>query len=254
MARKLYYKVVDDGKNKITDQQWDAILRLQHWYNSEFIWTAGRLGFRMYAVFPSVEFNLDKSSDIELRIKNRKKELRKGGLTENETIQKLEIEGLIIVQKGGYFDDCIASGFTRVAANEFNAYLVCEFLLKTSILAPEAAISVYDEGEFIKPKQIIFHQGGIIISYINEPRQKIYQEMINNRHVFAIVDPAKYDHHPKFTNIVQDFIDLKLDERLSILKDWNWLGLGNNFDLNGDDVQGFDLNKKVIQFRSEGPL
>lgn len=253
MARKLYYKVVNDGNNKITDQQWDSIQRLQHWYNSEFIWTAGRLGFRMYAVFPNTEFTLEKTSDTELRIKNRKQELQKGGLTENETIQQLESEGLIIVQKGGYFDNCIASGFTRVAANEFNAFLVCEFLLKSSILAPEATISVYDEGEFIKPKKISFHQRSVIISSLDESKQKVYQEMINNRHVFAIVDPAKYDHHPRFTNMVLDFIDLKLDERLSILKDWNWLGFENNFDLNGDDVQGFDLNKKVKIFTIETP-
>lgn len=251
MARKLYYKVVDDNKNKITDQQWDSILRLQHWYNSEFIWTAGRLGFRMYAVFPNTGFTLEKTSDIELRIKNRKQELQKGGLTENETIQQLESEGLIIVQKGGYFDNCIASGFTRVAANEFNAYLVCEFLLKASILAPEAAISVYDEGEFVKPKQISFNQGSVIISSMNESKQKVFQEMINNRHVFAIVDPAKYDHHPRFSNIISDFNELKLDEKMSILKDWNWLGFENNFDLNGDDVQGFDLNKKVLKFKND---
>ncbi len=248
MARKLYYKVVDDGTNKITNEQWDTVLRLQHWYNSEFIWTAGRLGFRMYAVFPNVEYSLEKPDKLEIRIKKRKRELQQGGLTENESIQQLESEGLIIVQKGGYFDHCIASGFTRVAANEFNAYLVCEFLLKVSILASDATISVYDEGEFIKPKHIKLEQGNVILSSKDEATKKIYQEMVNNRHVFSVVDPAKYDHNPQFTNMVRDFIKMKLDERLTILKDWNWLGFENNFDLNGDDVQGYDLNQKVKKF------
>ncbi|MDI6766685.1 MAG: hypothetical protein QME52_07685 [Bacteroidota bacterium] len=249
MARKLYYKIIEDGINRITNTEWETILRLQHWYNSEFIWTAGKLGFRMYAVFPKVEYNSGIVDDLELRIWQRKKELRDGGLSENETIQQLETEGLIFVQKGGYFDNCIGSGFTRVAANEFNAFLVCEFLLKASILAPDAVIFVYDEGEFIKTKQVRFHQGNVIIQSVDESKQKLVQEMINNRHVFAIVDPAKYDHHPRFSNIVSDFNELNLDERMSILKDWNWLGFENNFDLYGDDVQGVDLNKKVLKFK-----
>ncbi|MBI4810417.1 MAG: hypothetical protein HY800_03040 [Ignavibacteriales bacterium] len=208
MARKLYYKILDDNYNRITDKQWDDILRLQHWYNSEFIWTAGKLGFRMYAVFPNTNFALDDVSDIEHVIRNRKKELQKSGLNENETIQQLKSEGLIIAQKGGYCDNCIA----------------------------------------IKPKQIRIHQGNVIIPIVDEMKQKVTLEMINNRHVFAIVDPAKYDHHPRFSNIVSDFNEMKLDERQSILKDWNWLGYENNYDQHGDDIKGCDLNKKVVKF------
>ncbi len=248
MARKLYYKVVDDGENKISNAEWDGILRLQHWYNSEFVWTAGRLAFKMYAVFPNIQPDAEDSDERWQKIVQRRLELESEGLSENETIQRLEAEGLVIAQRGGYFDRCIASGFTRVAGNEFNAYLVSEFLLKASLIAPHAAISAYDEGAFIKPKNVIFRAGTVSLQLRDPSRRAFYEGMVRNRHVFAVVDAAKYDHFPRFQTTIVDFNALSIDEKLSILKDWNWLGFENNFDINGDDIQGFDLNKKVVRF------
>jgi len=254
MARKIYYKIIDDGNNRITDIQWDTIRRLQHWYNSEFMWTAGRLGFKMYAVFPNPNRQSEGGNELQQKIKQRRMELENLGFSENSAIQQLETDGLIITQKGGYFDKCIASGFTRVAANEFNGYLVCEFLLKSSVIAPDAVVTAYDEGEFIKSKEVKFYRGGIILK-LNDPLKETYfKSMIANRHVFAVVDPAKYDRFPRFRTTIVDFNDLSFDDRLSILKDWNWLGFENNFDLNGDDIQGFDLNKKVSAFGIENYL
>jgi len=250
MARKLYYKIIDSGHNRISDDEWENILRLQHWYNSEFIWTAGRLAFKMYAVFPNPD-SAANSDELWHRITQRRHELEQQGLSENEMIHQLEAEGLVIVQKGGYFDKCLASGFTRVAGNEFNAYLVCEFLLKASHLAPNAVMTAYDEGEFIKPKQIQFRRGGVVIQIRDEMREPYYRKLIGNRHVFAIVDSGKYDQFPRFQTTINDFNDLTIDEKLSILKDWNWLGFENNYDINGDDIQGFDLNKKVARFELE---
>ncbi len=251
MARKLYYKIIADGKNEITNEEWESILRLQHWYNSEFIWTAGRLGFKMYAVFPNTDLTMKNVDALEQIIRRRRRELKEDGLSENETIQQLEAEGLIIIQKGGYFDHCIASGFTRVAGNEFNAYLVCEFLLKVSLIAPRSVISVYDEGEFIKSKNIMFHIGNVILQLSDTSKLVYFQEMVNNHHVFSIIDPAKYDNFPKFKSSISDFNELDFNERLAVLKDWNWLGFGDNFDIHGDDVQGSDLNKKVLGFHLE---
>ncbi|HZY10272.1 MAG TPA: hypothetical protein VFF29_03885, partial [Bacteroidota bacterium] len=150
MARKLYYKIVDDGRNRITDQEWEEILRLQHWYNSEFSWTAGKLAFKMYVVFSNQDRVEESEEGVWGDIHKRRVELRYQGLMDNQIIRQLETEGLIHVKKGGYFDGCLASGFTRVAGNEFNAYLACEYLLKASRIAQSAVIEVKDEGEFIK--------------------------------------------------------------------------------------------------------
>lgn len=248
MARKLYYKIIDDGINRITDAEWDRILSLQHWYNSEFIWTAGRPALKMFAVFPNTPEGLGDPEDLQRRIEERRRQMRTQGLTENETILRLEAEGLVIAQKGGYFDKCIASGFTRVAANEFNAYLVSEFLLKASLLAAGAVITAYDEGEFIKPKLVKFHGGKVIVPMRDPAKMSVYRAMIADRRVFSTVDPAKYDQFPRFRTTITEFNEMSDDERLSILKDWNWLGFENNFDLNGDDIQGFDLNRKVVEF------
>jgi hypothetical protein len=251
MARKVYYKIFDDGKNKIADSEWEEILRLQHWYNSEFIWTAGRLALKMFAVFPNMDRENMNEEELWQQIMSGRYRLRTQGLSENEIVQRLEAEGLVIVKKGGYFDACLASGFTRVAANEFNAYLVCEFLLKVSHIAQDAVITVLDEGEFIKTRNLKFRKGNVILSFEGQSNIPYVKEIIANRHVFAVVDAAKYDHFPKFKTTISDFNDLTKEEKQSILHDWNWLGFDNNFDLNGDDILGFDLNKKVTSFELE---
>lgn len=251
MARKLYYKIIDDGRNKITDAEWEEILRLQHWYNSEFIWTAGRLAFKMFAVFPNIDQNSNDSYKIRQKIVQRRIELERQGLSDNETIHQLQTEGLIITQKGGYFDQCLASGFTRVAGNEFNAFLVCDFLLKASLVAKDAVIAIYDEGQFIKSKGVRIHRGGVKVPIRDATMVSYFTNLITNRRVFSVVDAAKYDQFPRFQTTILDFNDMTIDERLSILRDWNWLGFENNFDINGDDIQGFDLNKKVTRFELE---
>ncbi len=245
MARKIYYKIIDDGRNIIREEEWEQIIRLQHWYNSEFNWTAGHLGFKTYAVFPNPEAEEGNRNALLVRIMVRRQELMREGMSENRVIEQLQSEGLVVAQKGGYFDKCLASGFTRVAANEFNAYLVCEFLLKVSTIARDAAVSAYDEGEFIKSGRVIFFNGGVKIPAKDSPKAAYLRSLVDHRHVFAVVDPAKYDHFPGYQSMVSGFNDKPIEEKLSILKDWNWLGFENNFDRDGDDVQGYDLNRKV---------
>ncbi|MBI5476233.1 MAG: hypothetical protein HY964_05785 [Ignavibacteriales bacterium] len=248
MARKIFYKILNDNNNQITNKEWDDVLKLQHWYNSEFIWTAGKLGFRMYAVFPNLDYNVSDVDELHKIIHERKRTLKSAGLTENESIQKLEEEGLVIAQKGGYVDNCLASGFTRVAGNEFNAYLVCDFLLKCSLLLQQSSIIVNDEGIFIKSKEIIFNRGNVIFKVKEKEMLDRYHQMIINRHIFSVVDPAKYNNFPEFKNNVYGFDKLDKEERGSVLTDWNWLGFSDNFDLYGDDVRGYDLNKKIKGF------
>lgn len=247
MARKLYYKVLDNGKNIITDDEWEQISRLQWWYNSEFIWTAGKLGLRIFAVFPNPDRAI-KNENIVQMIRERHNYLRSQGFSEIKAILKLEEEGLVILQKGGYYQNCLASGFTRVAGNEFNAYLVCEFILKASRIATSAEFIVHDEGDFIKTKSIIVNNGIVYIKPDENCSMEFCNHLVQNHQVFSIVNPVKYDNHPVFKNNVNDFNNMSPEERFDILKDWNFLGYGNNFDKNGDDSEGIDLNMKVTDF------
>ncbi len=34
MARRIKYWIEDNGKNFMTDDEWDEIMKLQRWYNS----------------------------------------------------------------------------------------------------------------------------------------------------------------------------------------------------------------------------
>jgi len=251
MARKIYYKILDDGKSIITDNEWDEIIKLQHWYNSEFIWTAGKINFKMFAVFPNVDERYDDEEKLWQMIVERRAILRKTGMSENEIIRQLEAENVIIVKKGGYFDNCIASGFTRVANNEWNAFLVCEFLFKASLIAPKATLTIRDEGNFIKAHHVVFRKGRVTIVVTDKSKELFYNAMIHNKHVFSIVDPAKYDNFPLYQPTVDNFSAMKDEEQQQVLHDWNWLGFEKNFDINGDDIQGYDLNKKVFSFGIE---
>ncbi|CUT04132.1 hypothetical protein, partial [Candidatus Kryptobacter tengchongensis] len=55
MARRIKYWIEDNGKNFMTDDEWDEIMKLQRWYNSEFVWTAGKINFKRFAIFPNWE-------------------------------------------------------------------------------------------------------------------------------------------------------------------------------------------------------
>lgn len=247
MARTIHYKIVDDAQNIITDEEWEKLLQLQHWYNSEFIWTAGRLALKMFAVFLNGEHDSNDGGSLVQKIIVRKRELRKKGYTENLIIRQLVSDGYVIAKKGGYADNCLASGFTKVAGNEFNAYLVCEFLVKASLIAKNAEFSVFDQGNFIKTHHIKIHNGVVRVSY-DAAQKQLHGNSTALRKVFSVVNPQKYDDFPKFRTLVTGFNELDNGEKQDIVKDWNWLGFAENYDINGDDIQGFDLNRKVLGF------
>ncbi len=242
MARKIYYRIHDDGMNFISSEEWDSIRSLQHWYNSEFFWTGGKLGLKRFVVFP----NYDVVGEDTRIIRARFAELEKAGYSEEEIVRELETRRLIIVKHGGYEDGMIASGFTRVADNEFNAFLVLDFLLKISRIARTASFDVFDEGSFVKSHTIEIANGDVTVRESETPSE-LYEEIRNSRRVFSVVNPDKYDGHPEFTNRVNQFNELLPPERAKVLEDWNWLGYESkaNFDFNGDDFFGFDLNRKL---------
>ncbi len=242
MARRVNYRIHDDGKNFISTEEWDAIKSLQNWYNSEFFWTGGKISLRRFIVFPNFE-----SVGRDLNIVRRQfGELEKAGYSDEEIIRELEARNLVIVKRGGYEDGMLASGFTRVADNEFNAFLVLDFLLKVSRIARTATLEVFDEGDFVKTHAADLANGDVIVKEGTVSRD-LYAEAKESRRVFSIVNPDKYDRHPEFTNRVNEFNELLPVERARVLEDWNWLGYESkaDFDFNGDDFFGFDLNRKV---------
>lgn len=248
MARRLIYKIADNSENTITEQQWQRILELQNWYNSEFFWSAGKLALKMFLAFPdyqSVENNVE---EYKKKIKSIQQVLRAKGATEFEFIRMLEASGLVIIKKGGYFENCIASGYTRVGQNEFNAYLVCDFLLKVSLIAIKSTIEIQDDGNFIKCKKIYFRAGDLLIPYSNEAEKKNLEKLVQERKVFSIVDPKKYDNFPSLTHQFMNYNKYNKRQKLKILHNWNWLGFSDSYDFEGDDLVGYDLNKKVKRF------
>ena len=251
MGRRIIYKVEDARANQLSEEEWSEIDRLQHWYSSEFSWSTGRLAFKRFIFFPNMEDFENISTPIWDVIAERHKSLREQGLTEHESVSQMEKDRLLIVKWGGYYDNCLASGFTRVADNEWNAYLVCDFLLKASTLCPNASIEVTDEGRFIKTGSVQFRNGSAIVMRGGCAGDVDVEEACRTRRVFSVVDAEKYNRHPGFRNIIPEFNKLKSSERRKLVKNWNWLGYDGNFDADGDDKKGFDLNVKVRSFEKE---
>ena len=248
MGRRIIYRINDREGNRFTEGEWEEIDRLQHWYNSEFSWSTGRLAVKRYILFPNAEDFQNVETPIWELISQRKASLRGHGLSEPEIISQMEKDKLIIVKWGGYQDNCLASGFTRVADNEWNAYLVCDFLLKSSTLCPNARISVFDEGRFIKTGQVHFKNGIVQVEKAGGPPDVDVEDVCATRRVFSVVDPERYNRHPTFWNMIPEFGKLKMSERMKLVRNWNWQGYEGNFDANGDDLSGFDLNTKVRSF------
>ncbi len=242
MARKIFYRIPDDGSNFISDDEWESIRSLQNWYNSEFFWTGGKIDLRRFLVFP----NYDSIGHDVAGIRKRFTQLREAGYSEVEMVNELERRGMIIVKRGGYEDNMVASGFTRVADNELNAFLVLDFLLKVSRIAPTAVIDVFDEGSFVKTHSISLSNGDGQIRTAGLPQETV-EDVRSTRRAFAVVNPDKYDGHPEFSNFVIEFNELLPDERDKVVENWNWLGYESkaDFDFNGDDFFGFDLNRKL---------
>jgi hypothetical protein len=245
MPRSLRYFIPDSTDNGISNAEWKEIARLQHWYNSEFIWSCDRLAMKRFILFA----NYDKLPEMPYRTAKfhfRKRFLAKKIELQDEiaAVRAMEEEGLFSVRWGGVRDNSIASGITRVADNEFNAYLVCEFLLKCSTIAREATFHVEDEGGFILPGRAMFRDGSVLIS-----RDDLYPEGVDVPldvpQVFSVVNPAKYDEHPRFEQSVEDFEELDDEEIHAASHEFGVLGFAPNYDSAWGDNEGLNLQLRA---------
>lgn len=244
MSRRIIYKIKERPEYLVTEEEWDEIKRLQHWYNSEFSWSTGKLAFKRYILFPNTDEFSGLDTPIWEIIHERKEKLAAQGYSEHEIVGQLERDKLVIVKWGGYYDDCLASGFTRVADNEWNAFLVCDFLLKASTLLPHVMIEIQDEGHFVRTKRIWLRDAVAMI-----PRRarasSAWSNAVKNKSFFACVDPKKYERHPVFRNSIPGFNDLEISERRAVVRNWNWLGFDNR-DTGEDSRPGLvNLNAKL---------
>jgi hypothetical protein len=153
-------------------------------------------------------------------------------------------EGLFSVRWGGVRDNSIASGVTHVADNEFNAYLLCEFLLKCSTIAPDATFHIEDEGRFILPGRAMFRGGEVLVS-----KDDLYPEgkevPLDPPQIFSVVNPSRYDEHPTFTQSIEDFGDLNEEEISEDVHRFGVLGFAQNYETAWGDTEGLNLQQRA---------
>jgi len=252
MARRILYRIPASDGALVSEPEWDEVQRLQRWYNSEFVWSSGRLVFRRYVLF----INAEEFSDLEWSpteiVEKRKAFLRDQGFGELAIVAQLEKDGLVSVRWGGYQDRSYASGFTRVADNEWNAYLVCDFLLKVSLAIPKVAIVATDEGQFIKTETVFFRNGAVEVPIPKSGAPRSALAAIEANRVFAMVDPTRYAEHKAPRNVIPQFTERENEERKKLVKNWNWLGFGNRDSELAQPEDGLDLNKKIRAFTAVG--
>lgn len=245
MPRALRYHIRNDDANSISNEQWALIARVQHWYNSEFIWSCDSIGLKRYILFP----NYDKMPDMPYktaRFHFRKRLLAKKIELKDEiaAVEAMVAEGFFDVRWGGIRDDSIASGITHVADNEFNAYLVCEFLLKCSTIATEATFEVEDEGRFVLPGHAMFRDGVILVE-----KERLFPGdadiPLDVPQIFSVVNASKYDEHPPFDQQIEDFGELSEEEVSEQVHRSGTLGFAENFETAWGDAEGLNLQQRA---------
>lgn len=248
MARRLHCFVRRNEENVITDTEWEEIRKLQHWYSSEFIWTAGKPGMKMYAVFPNLDHPLADNDLLMEFISERWKQLRNEGLPENVILRTMRDEKLILLKEGGYHDGCLLSGSVRVANNEWNAYLFTEFIVKSSLLAKQATFEVHDEGEFIRWRPIYVKDGCVYLYVRSQQQFRRAEVIVKNNTLFAKIDPREYDDHPSYQTQIAGFRKMERDKKMNVLKNWNWHGYESEVHEFTNEEQMYDLNQKIREF------
>lgn len=249
MARRIHCYIAADGKNAIKDEEWEQIRRLQHWYSSEFIWTAGKPALKMFAVFPNFDHPLADDNTLLEYISRRWVDMRKMGLNENNILRKMREEKLVLLKEGGYHEGCLVSGSVRVADNEWNAYLFTEFIAKASMLAPSATFEVHDEGEFIKWRPVYFKEGDVYIYVRTDSQYKRISQLVEANGLFAIIDATKYDDHPDYRTSVTNFHRMQVTQKRDVLRNWNWHGYDSILKNSQNPEIFYDLNNKVKEIR-----
>jgi hypothetical protein len=249
MARRLYCYVSQTEENSVTDDEWECIRKLQHWYSSEFIWTAGKPSLKMFVVFPNYDHPLADNNKLLEYIQKSWKESKAESLSDNEIIRRLHGEKIILLKEGGYYENCILSGSVRVADNEWNAYLFTELILKSSRIASNATFEVHDEGEFIRWRPVLFRNGIVAIPARSHQQAERIRELLREGRLFSHVDPRRYDRHPRYRSQIAGFHAMEPEEKKSILMDWNWDGYRSTASLMTDSGNMFDLARKISDFQ-----
>lgn len=248
MARRILYSVEGGDGAILQEEDWDGVMRLQRWYNAEFFWTTGKLALKRYAVFPCSDDFADLSMPFAEVLARRQETLRRRGLSDLEVVHQLERDGLVSVRWGGYAEGSLASGFTRVANNEWNAYLVCDFLLKVSRMVPYVSIRVTDEGRFIRHRPVLFRAGDVVAEVDSLEEAESVLPAVLTRRIFAVVDPKRFERHPVFRNQIARFNSLDPDERAELVQNWNWLGFEEG-PAQAPTGEAWNLNDKVGAMR-----
>jgi hypothetical protein len=245
MARRLHCYVANDASNEITDTEWDRIRALQHWYSSEFIWTAGKPALKMYAVFPNLDHPLADENALMEFISKRWSALRKEGRTENWILRSMRDEKLVLLKEGGYHDGCLVSGSVRVADNEWNAYLFSEFIVKASRIAGNATFELHDEGDFIRWRPVHIRNASVRVHVKSRQQYERVERIIGANRLFSVIQAELYDDHHDHRSNVAGFRRMESDEQRDVLRDWNWHGYGSHRRTPETADEPYDLHQKI---------
>jgi hypothetical protein len=90
----------------------------------------------------------------------------------------------------------------------------------------------------------MFRDGSVLIS-----RDDLYPEGVDVPldvpQVFSVVNPAKYDEHPRFEQSVEDFEELDDEEIHAASHEFGVLGFAPNYDSAWGDNEGLNLQLRA---------
>ncbi len=155
MGRTLFYKLHRNPAIKVTDGDWERIDKLTTCFRTKFRWSCETVGFytldfhpRWREWFPDSRLPSDQKG-WEF-VNAAYEELKQKGLSRLKIIRRLHRQKLIDYDGANGLDLQSALGSTKVAGNEYNAFLVAVWLAEVSKLLPHHKFELRDEGRFLK--------------------------------------------------------------------------------------------------------
>lgn len=227
MGRTIHYEIT----GAIADDQWDGIDKLQDGYNQKYRWSCECLSLtripfwypRWPNQFKDSKFDKGITANKAWEIINRQLDGLSGVTLEKKVFELVDEKILVLGERSK--KDITASGFTKVADNEWNAQLVIAFLTETSKIAKNFPVKIYDEGDYILCHYIIIRNGVVSLDHERiknylaglKERQKdsgmedYFKEEINAMRdnlvlsgkgiIFAEINPQEYQDHPQFRTL-----------------------------------------------------
>jgi hypothetical protein len=236
MARTLFYFISSAAPEGMTACHWQTIEALRDFYNREFYLDRRRIQLapveympRWPEIYPD---SLLGTNDYELGWRLIQEQLHSG-----RSLEVMEREKLIVTKQN---PENMYLGITQTRNNHWDAFLVCEFLLKVSYLSPDLSIEVFDESDFIPSGHLIIRNGEAEAQLSSSYIYWVKQEKVEWMEKYVLKNRELWESRKVFLPLERSALAVDLEKSKEIPLPIHWDKLFTTNDEHGI----LDLNTK----------